>query len=370
MKVLIGKSEIKDSLKKLDWPIQVLMATAVNAKVINTVDDKVTLVDVVATSVKVFGRRLDELPDSEPLDGTYVRVLQGIKKPNRDHARRLLHCLAATTHPLCVEELAEVGDAEGIPKMKPEWSWAIEHLFDPDKPHFAAWLKNPDIDTEPGSDSSLRTFSLRTFAPDHEPASPLYYAALWGFQDLVQLVLDKYPQLLNSRSGWYVTPLVAALARRHFHIVEFLYQNGADVDVPGFDGITPLISATWFGDLDMIQCLLDYKANVNRKTNHKWSALHYVSMRDPLWCRLPRQWFSNIAHLLLQHGADVDARGDACITPLHMAVINRRVEVVRVLLEHGASVDAEDDEGKTPSEIAAASGYDDIMEVLLEYGAK
>ncbi|KAI0279320.1 hypothetical protein BGY98DRAFT_969790, partial [Russula aff. rugulosa BPL654] len=53
-----------------------------------------------------------------------------------------------------------------------------------------------------------------------------------------------------------------------------------------------------------------------------------------------------------------------------MAVLNRRVEVVRVLLEHGASVDAEDDEGETPSQIAAASGDDDIMEVLLEYGAK
>ena len=93
-------------------------------------------------------------------------------------------------------------------------------------------------------------------------------------------------------------------------------------------------------------------------------------MRDPLWCRLPPQWFSNIALLLFQHGADVDARGDACTTPLHMAVLNRRVEVVRVLLEHGASVDAEDDEDETPSQIAAASGENDIMEVLLEYGGK
>ena len=66
-----------------------------------------TLVDIVATSDKVtFGRSLDQLP--EPLDDTYVRMLQDIKKPNRDHACRLLHCLAAATHPLRVEELAEV----------------------------------------------------------------------------------------------------------------------------------------------------------------------------------------------------------------------------------------------------------------------
>jgi hypothetical protein len=36
-------------------------------------------------------RTLDELPES--LDETYERVLKEIKKPNRDHALRLLQCL-------------------------------------------------------------------------------------------------------------------------------------------------------------------------------------------------------------------------------------------------------------------------------------
>jgi Ankyrin repeats (3 copies)/Ankyrin repeats (many copies) len=249
--------------------------------------------------------------------------------------------------------------------MSPCVRKAMEYLFDPDKPHFTAWLKIHNIDAEPELGTSLFKFKR-----DHEPASPLYYAALCGFQDLVQHVLDKYPQHLNRHGGRYVTPLVAALARGNFQTVEFLRQNGADVDVLGFDGITPFISASWFGDLDMVQRLLDYKANVNAKTKYNWSALHYVSMRDPLHCRRHSQWFSHIAQLLLQHGADVDARGRGCTTPLHMAVINRRVEVVRVLLEHGANVDAEDDEGKTSSQIAAESRYNEILEVLLEYGAK
>jgi hypothetical protein len=426
-------------------------------------------------------RTLDELPDS--LDETYVRVLKDIKKPNRDHARRILQCLAVAIRPLRVEEVAEVRaidveDAKGIPRLKPDWRWedqeqalltlfsglitivrtgnsrivqfshlsvrefltsvrlatssgdvsryhidlehahmvlaqaclgvllqpgnhveeeaikkrsplleyaaehwvthtqfagvssclvqkAMEYLFDPDKPHFAAWLEIHNIDTEPGPDSYLYAFTA-----DHEPASPLYYAALCGFQDLVQHVLDKYPQHLNSHGGWYVTPLVAALARGYFQIAEFLRQNGADVDVLGFSGKTPLISATWFGDLNMVQRLLDFKANVNAKTKYSWSALHFVSMRDPLQCRRHPQWFSHIAQLLLQHGADVDARGNHCTTPLHMAVVNRRVEVVRVLLEHGANVDAENHEGKTPSQIAAAMGHREITEILLEYGAK
>jgi len=71
-------------------------------------------------------RTLDELPES--LDGTYERVLREIKKPNRDHALRLLECLVVAVRPLHVEELAEVlavdfEAAEGMPKLNASWRW-------------------------------------------------------------------------------------------------------------------------------------------------------------------------------------------------------------------------------------------------------
>src|SRR5450755_1160246 len=77
-------------------------------------------------------RILDELP--ETLDETYERVLKDIKKVNREHAIRLLHCLTVTIRPLRVEELAEVltidfdaARREGIPKLNPNWRWADQH---------------------------------------------------------------------------------------------------------------------------------------------------------------------------------------------------------------------------------------------------
>ncbi|KAF8476562.1 hypothetical protein DFH94DRAFT_803602, partial [Russula ochroleuca] len=71
-------------------------------------------------------RTLDELPES--LDETYERVLREIKKPNRDHARRLLQCLVVAIRPLEVKELAEVlavdfDDADRMPKLKTNWHW-------------------------------------------------------------------------------------------------------------------------------------------------------------------------------------------------------------------------------------------------------
>src|SRR6266403_489536 len=294
---------------------------------------------------------LDDLP--EYLDETYERVLRAIKKQNRGHARRLLQCLVVAIRPLRIDELAEIlavdfDDAEGIPKLKPEWRWedheqalltscssliaivdrgysrvvqfshfsvkeyltstwlatdnssgdiscyhidlkpahtilaqgcmsillqsvdrveendvekssplveyaarhwithaqfegvsrflrkAIEYLFDLDKPYFAAWLQLYDIDNRPVS-TSLR---LSTKSYRKSDASPLYYAALCGFEDLVEHLVIKYPQQVSTSSGWYATPLVAALAGGHSQTAKLLHHNGAHVNVDGDDGVT------------------------------------------------------------------------------------------------------------------------------------
>ncbi|KAH9012828.1 hypothetical protein EDB83DRAFT_2189553, partial [Lactarius deliciosus] len=70
-------------------------------------------------------RILDELPKS--LDETYKRILKEINNANREHAYRLLQCLAVASRPLRVEELAEVLafdlSPRGIPKLISDWRW-------------------------------------------------------------------------------------------------------------------------------------------------------------------------------------------------------------------------------------------------------
>ncbi|KAH9170743.1 hypothetical protein EDB89DRAFT_2097733, partial [Lactarius sanguifluus] len=70
-------------------------------------------------------RILEELPKS--LDETYKRILKEINNANREHAYRLLQCLAVASRPLRVEELAEVLAFDlstgGIPKLIADWRW-------------------------------------------------------------------------------------------------------------------------------------------------------------------------------------------------------------------------------------------------------
>jgi len=248
---------------------------------------------------------------------------------------------------------------------------AMEYLFDSDKPYFTAWLQVHDIDEYPVWPSS---FTLYTTHPK-SGATPLYYAALCGFRDVVEHLVIKYPQHVNTRGGYFMTPLIAALARRHFQTAELLRHNGADVDVRGKIGRTPLHSAAWYGDLEMVRVLLNHKADVNARSDEGWTTLHYVSQGHqgnviPNIC----QSLGDVARLLLEHGADVNAQflvpGSSGRAPLHVSMDYHTVEVVRVLLEHGASVYAKDGRNRTPFEIASAEGYDEIMKLLSEHGAK
>ena len=428
-------------------------------------------------------RTLDELPES--LDKTYERILKEIKKPNRDYARRLFQCLVVAIRPLGVKELAEVlavdfDDAEGIPKLKPDWRWEDEeqalltscssliaivetddsrvvqfshfsvkeyltsarlasssgevsryhivlepahtilaqaclsgllqaedrveedgvakssslakyaarywvihaqfervasflrkpmgYLFDQDKPYFTTWLQLHDIDTRPNSLSS----SLHWFAvPRKSATTPLYYAALCGFDDLVEPLVVKHPQHVNTSGGYYVTPLVAALAGRHFQTVKILHQNGAHVDVRGSHGKTPLLSAVREGDLETVKIMLDYEVDVNSQGPDNWTSIHYVSLGSPLSAgpHNSPKLLPDVARLLLEHGADVNARINRGSTTLHVAASYGRVEVVRVLLEHGANLDAEDNKGRTPLHEAADNGRAEIVRMLLEHSA-
>ena len=98
---------------------------------------------------------------------------------------------------------------------------AMEHLFDPAKPHFAAWVWLYDVDhhwIEP----------MSTIHPTWPEAVPLYYAALCGFRGLAEHLIASNFWDVNSRGGFHTTPLHAASVRGHFEVASLLLENGAD----------------------------------------------------------------------------------------------------------------------------------------------
>lgn len=75
--------------------------------------------------------------------------------------------------------------------------------------------------------------------------------------------------------------------------------------------------------------------------------------------------------LLLDQGADPVAAStnDMKVQPLHAAVAGRNVEAVRLLIERGADVNARQQIGYTPLMGAASAGRQDLVRLLLDHGA-
>lgn len=75
--------------------------------------------------------------------------------------------------------------------------------------------------------------------------------------------------------------------------------------------------------------------------------------------------------LLLERGADVSAvaRNYMKVQPLHAAVAGRSAEAVALLLERGADPNARQQVGYTPLMGAAGAGREDLVDLLLRHGA-
>jgi ankyrin repeat protein len=68
--------------------------------------------------------------------------------------------------------------------------------------------------------------------------------------------------------------------------------------------------------------------------------------------------------LLLDRGADVNARQQLGFTPLHAAAGNGDEAMADLLLARGADATLKSDDGKTPADVAAERGHTNLAERL------
>ena len=229
----------------------------------------------------------------------------------------------------------------------------MEYLFDPDKPYFAAWRKLHDIDTRP-ADSRVYRFTSRGSA-----GTPLYYAALCGFRNIVEQLIVKHPKDVRATGGYHMTPAVAALAGRRFELAQILCRKGSSVNSWSFNKIySPLHSAVYHMDLEMVQVLVDCGADVNVRNIWGATPLGYGLTELPSWPPDP-----GVVRWLLNHGADPNVQDVDGKTSLHQVLGSGRIEIARLLVKHGASAEVKDRWGRTPLDYVSGEQRDEIMEL-------
>ena len=127
-------------------------------------------------------------------------------------------------------------------------------------------------------------------------------------------------------------------------------------------GMTPLWLLVFFvpHSVPLVSILIDSGANVNAK----------ISVGDTLLHAAVIDKETETAALLLENGADVNAKGMMGETPLHRVAAHvPTLEMAALLIESGADVGAKDNDGRTPLHRAVAENATEMAALLLENGA-
>lgn len=121
---------------------------------------------------------------------------------------------------------------------------------------------------------------------------------------------------------------------------------------------TPLHYAVLYGNLESVRILLDRGANVNARNKSDATPLIFAAYN-----------FEK-TRLLVEKGADVNVHSSRGMTPLKVAAsVHGNIATLRYLLDKGAVVKQIDESGSDALQIAALKGDADMVRLLLQKGA-
>lgn len=198
------------------------------------------------------------------------------------------------------------------------------------------------------------------------PTGPLSAAEI----NLIKDWIDQGAQWPDALSGETPLPPPDAVAgqmmdalRRGDHpaFQKLIHDNPSNINKKGPAGSTPLMYAALYGDLDSARELLKLGADPNVQNEAGATALMWAT--DSL----------EMVTLLVEHGADVNAKSGDSRTPLLVASGRYgAVPVVKFLLDHGANPSAHSPtlfDVMTPLAEAAYASDETVLRMLIERGA-
>jgi ankyrin repeat protein len=234
-------------------------------------------------------------------------------------------------------------------------------------------------------------------ATDIEGRTALHKAIINGDVSSVEFLLSSARRVdlkLEDPQRW--TPLRWAAAYGQMRIVEMLLESGAEIDAQDKDGWTALRWAAQRGHKRIVELLIRKGASLEMPSSDQWTLLRWAARegREPFirlliekrvnlnatdtngWTAL--RWAIGYGHgmtawLLMQARADINKQDNKGFTPLHSAAErwkeSRDKSLIWLLLQNRADINARTRLGLTALHIAASRGHSSVVWLLLENGA-
>ncbi|KAL8194885.1 UNVERIFIED_CONTAM: hypothetical protein K2H54_037571, partial [Gekko kuhli] len=234
--------------------------------------------------------------------------------------------------------------------------------------------------------------------------TPLHIAARWGYQGIIEVLLQNgaSPDIQNRMKE---TAVQCALNSTILSLMELNYlrferrqsasqsltrsedtasqvssgsslSSSATAPIARRDGtkayykeVEKLLRAVADGDLEMVRYLLEWVED-DLEESEEGGRVEKQEFCHPL-CQCSR--CGPVQKELFRvptNGLGVNAANHDGLTPLHVAALHGRVDLVSLLLKHGAEIGARNSNRAAPLHLACQNGHFQVVKCLMEFDAK
>ncbi|KAJ4153081.1 hypothetical protein LMH87_009586 [Akanthomyces muscarius] len=198
-----------------------------------------------------------------------------------------------------------------------------------------------------------------TSAEDEHGHTPLHTAAEEGSSPVVSAFLDHGLDVDALTGGERSrTPLHLAAECGNTETLETLLKAGANMSSRDYFDYTPLLLAIDSGQIQAVEALLAGGAKVDE--------VREPDDEKPPLCVAAELGHLEIAALLIEHGADIEATDKWDSPPLLTASLDGHVDIVKLLLGKGANAAKVTRMGWTALQAASNGGHLEVARRLLE----
>ncbi|XP_013392560.1 ankyrin repeat and SOCS box protein 1 [Lingula anatina] len=175
---------------------------------------------------------------------------------------------------------------------------------------------------------------MASWTPVHEYDPVLHQAAFIGDLDKLKSLLVEEEQrgLINVKNRLGCTPIRLSATAGHKNCVDYLINQGADIEVTDIKGQTPLHVAVKNHHTGCIQSLLQAGASPEGDGKNISTPLYMAAMDG----------YTDAIKLLISHGANVNSRivmRPLASTALYISLVYNHFDCFKMLLQAGADPD-------------------------------
>ncbi|VDI15764.1 Hypothetical predicted protein [Mytilus galloprovincialis] len=219
--------------------------------------------------------------------------------------------------------------------------------------------------------------------------TPLFWACEEGENQIVDLLISKTTSEDNMNSWAH---LMWAARKGKTRNAKTLIGKGVEINKGDSKGRTPLMISCCYRNSQIVELLMEHKANINKVDTDGWTALNWAKRLKDLTiidllqhhCADEKEdYFNEQLHFIsacacgnndlvnsfIQNKIDLNSKANTDSTALMLAVKGERCSTARILLLNEADVNKSDYHNNTPLIEASRSGNMDVVSLLLEYKA-